>query len=150
MRVTKDDEDTNIPALTGRGYNPGRESGDSGSGRRESMKRVVGNGVVLLLLSMVSLGAGRSEVADAVMRGDRPAARKLVEQHADVNVPQADGATALHWAVFRSDKAMVDLLLRAGANPKAANREGSTPLWLASTNGDAAILEALLKAGADA
>ena len=64
--------------------------------------------------------------------------QKLVEQHADVNAPQADGATALHWAVFRSDKEMVDLLLRAGANPKAANREGSTPLWLASINGDAA------------
>ena len=76
--------------------------------------------------------------------------RKLIEQHADVNAPQADGATALHWAVFRSDKEMVDLLLRAGANPKAANRDGSTPLWLASINGDAAIIEALLKAGADA
>ena len=87
-------------------------------------------------------------------RGDarRPAwpSQKLVEQHADVNAPQADGATALHWAVFRSDKEMVDLLLRAGANPKAANRDGSTPLWLASINGDAAIIEALLKAGADA
>ena len=71
-------------------------------------------------------------------------------QHADVNAPQADGATALHWAVFRSDKETVDLLLRAGANPKAANRDGATPLWLASINGDAAIIEALLKAGADA
>ena len=67
-----------------------------------------------------------------------------------MNAPQADGATALHWAVFRSDKAMVDLLLRAGANPKAANRDGATPLWLASINGDAPIIEALLKAGADA
>ena len=84
------------------------------------------------------------------MRGDRAAVRKLVEQHADVNAPQADGATALHWAVFRSDKEMVDLLIRAGANAKAANREGSTPLWLASINGDAAIIAALLKAGADA
>ena len=64
---------------------------------------------------------------------------KLIDQHADVNAPQADGATALHWAVFQSDKEMVELLLHAGANPKAANREGSTPLWLASMNGDAAI-----------
>ncbi len=67
-----------------------------------------------------------------------------------MNVPQADGATALHWAVFRSDKEMVDLLLHAGANAKAANRDGSTPLWLASVNGDAAIVAALLNAGADA
>jgi len=89
-------------------------------------------------------------VADAVMRGDQPAVEKLIEQHADVNAPQNDGATALHWAVFRSDKALVELLLHAGANPKAANREGSTPLWLACINGDAPIIAALLAAGADA
>jgi uncharacterized protein len=114
-------------------------------------RQLVGSSVVLLCLSLGILSAaGTSEVADAVMRGDQLAVQKLVEQHADVNVPQADGATALHWAVFRSDKAMVDLLLRAGANPKAANRDGSTPLWLASINGDGPIIEALIKAGADA
>src|SRR5580704_7973713 len=104
----------------------------------------------LLLLPIALFGGGPSDVADAVMHGDPVAARKLIEQHADVNAPQADGATALHWAVFRSDKEMVDLLLGAGANAKAANREGSTPLWLASVNGDTAIVGALLKAGADA
>jgi ankyrin repeat protein len=110
-----------------------------------------GSSVVLLCLSIfIVSAAGTSEVADAVMRGDQAAVQKLVDQHADVNVPQADGATALHWAVFRSDKAMVELLLRAGANPKAANRDGSTPLWLASINGDGPIIEALIKAGADA
>jgi len=122
------------------------------------MKRAFGSialsGVGLLSLfqvaSTVSFGAGRSEVADAVMRGDKPAVQKLVEQHADVNAPQADGATALHWAVFRSDKEMVDILLRAGANAKAANRDGATPLWLASVNGDAAIIASLLSGGADA
>jgi ankyrin repeat protein len=106
--------------------------------------------VVLLLLPIALFGAGRSDVADAVMHGDKAAVRKLIEQHADVSAPQPDGATGLHWAVFRSDKVMVDILLRAGANPKAANREGSTPLWLASVNGDAAIVDALIKAGADA
>jgi ankyrin repeat protein len=112
------------------------------------MKRFVTLG--FLLLPLTSFAAGRSDVADALMRGDLAGARKLVEQHADVNAAQADGATPLHWAIFRSDKDLVDLLLRAGANPKAANREGSTPLWLASVNGDAAVLTALLKAGADA
>jgi len=84
------------------------------------------------------------------MNGDRIAVEKLVAQHADVNAPQADGATALHWAVFQSDKAMLDLLIHAGANPTVANREGSTPLWLACINGNAPFIEALLKAGADA
>ncbi|HEY7391448.1 MAG TPA: ankyrin repeat domain-containing protein [Bryobacteraceae bacterium] len=103
-----------------------------------------------LLLCTTAFAATHSDVADAVMNGDTAAAERLIAQHADVNAPQGDGATALHWAVFHSDKAMVDLLLNAGANPKAANREGSTPLWLAGINGDAAIISALLKAGADA
>jgi len=106
--------------------------------------------LALLLLPIALFGAVRSDVADAVMHGDKAAVLKLIEQHADVSAAQADGATGLHWAVFRSDKEMVEILLRAGANPKAANREGSTPLWLASVNGDAPVIEALLKAGADA
>src|SRR5580692_9530099 len=113
------------------------------------MKRTA-TAFVFLLLPVVSFGAGPSEVADAAMRGDKAALQKLVGQKADVNAPQADGATALHWAVFQSDKDMVNVLLRAGANAKAANREGATPLWLASVNGDAAIIEALIKGGADA
>ena len=104
---------------------------------------------LLLTASIVVFAAGRSDVADAAMRGDKAALKTLLEQHADVNAPQADGATAVHWAVFKSDKEMLDLLLKAGASPKAANREGATPLWLASVNGDAPIVTALLKAGAD-
>jgi len=104
---------------------------------------------LFLTASVVSFGAGRSDVADAAMRGDKAAVQTLVGQHADVNAPQADGATAVHWAVFKSDKEMLDLLLKAGASPKIANREGATPLWLASVNGNASIVDALIKAGAD-
>src|SRR5713101_9921307 len=39
--------------------------------------------------------ASRSEVADAVMKGDRTAVRTLLQRKADVNAPQVDGATAL-------------------------------------------------------
>src|SRR5438552_9225129 len=114
-----------------------------------SVRRILGSGVALLLLSTASLSAVRSEVADAAMRGDHAAVRTLLAQHADVNAPQADGATALHWAAYRGDKALADLLIRAGEDVKAANREGATPLWLASVNGDAAIIAALISAGAD-
>jgi len=112
------------------------------------MKRTVA--IFLLLLPAAVFAAAPAEVADAVERGDKTAVQKLISSHADVNAPQADGATALHWAVHRSDKEMVDMLLKAGANPKVANRDGSTPLWLASINGDAAILNALLEHGGDA
>ena len=47
----------------------------------------------------------QSDVADAAMRGDTAAVRALLAQKADVNAPQADGATALHWAVYRGDTA---------------------------------------------
>jgi uncharacterized protein len=114
------------------------------------MRRVFKASCLTLALAVAALGAAPSPVADAASTGDRAALQKLIQQHADVNAPQGDGATALHWAVFYGDKQMVDVLLRAGANPKAANREGSTPLWLACINGDAAIITALLNAGADA
>ena len=75
--------------------------------------------------------------------------RALLQQRVDVNTPEADGTTALHWAAHRDDLDTVDLLIRAGANVKAANRYGVTPLSLACENGNAAIVERLLKAGAD-
>ena len=82
---------------------------------------------------------GKSDVADAAdARRHGGRARRCSQQKADVNAPQADGATALHWAVYRGDTELADLLIDAGANAKAANREGATPLWLASVNGDAA------------
>jgi ankyrin repeat protein len=114
------------------------------------LRRMLGVGGVLLLLSTLNLSAGRSDVADAASRGDKVTVRALLAQHADVNATEADGATALHWAAFRGDKELADILIRAGANSKAVNREGATPLWLASVNGDAAMIAALLAAGADA
>jgi len=107
-------------------------------------------GVLLLgLVTSVGLLAAKTDVADAAMRGDKAAVQKMISQKIDVNAPQADGATALHWAVFHGDKELVQLLVRAGANVKAANREGATPLWLASVIGDASILSALIEGGAD-
>jgi uncharacterized protein len=84
------------------------------------------------------------------MNGDRVAVQSLVQQKADVNAAQADGATAIQWAVYRDDLEMAGVLLAAGANIKLANREGATPLYLAALHGSAPMIETLLKAGADA
>ena len=94
--------------------------------------------------------AGRADVADAVMHGDQAALRRLVQQKADVNAAQVDGATALHWAVYRDDVAAARLLLNAGASVDVQNREGITPLYMAAAYGHPAMIEMFLKAGANA
>ncbi len=96
------------------------------------------------------LSGANSPVADAAMRGDAAAVRTLLTQKADVNLPQADGATAIQWAAYRNDLALADLLIAAKADVKAANRDGATPLRLAATYGSADMINRLIKAGADA
>jgi uncharacterized protein len=103
-----------------------------------------------LALAFANAAAAQSDVADAAMRRDDAAVRRLVQDGADVNGAQADGATALHWAAYHGDAGSAKLLLEAGANASAANREGSTPMWLAASQGDATMIAALLTGGADA
>src|SRR5262245_25450178 len=68
-------------------------------------------------------------VADAAQRNAAAAVKKLIAQGADVNVPEGDGMTALHWAAEHGDSAMTAALLRAHANVKATTRIGDyTPL----------------------
>jgi len=88
-------------------------------------------------------------VADAAMKGDKAAVQTLIRQKADVNLPQADGATAIQWAAYRNDLDIADLLIAAKADVKAPNHDGATPLRLASINGSAPMIQRLLKAGAD-
>ena len=66
------------------------------------VRRVLGC-CVIVLLSVVNVGAAGSEVADAVMKRNREAVRSLLQRKADVNAPQIDGTTALHWAVRLDD-----------------------------------------------
>jgi ankyrin repeat protein len=88
-----------------------------------------------------------SPLADAVQRGDKQAVRALLRKNADVNAPQADGATALHWAAYRGDAESVAALIRAGANVRARNNYGVTPLALAAQQGSAPVIDLLLEAG---
>ena len=75
-----------------------------------------------LLLSLASVDAAGADarLVDAVKAADKPAVRALLEQRVDVNAPEADGTTALHWAANKDDSEVVDLLIRAGAGHKRA------------------------------
>jgi uncharacterized protein len=93
--------------------------------------------------------AGPISIADAAMRGDRADVLALIKQGADVNAPQGDGVTALHWAARHGDADLVAALVAAGANARAATSFGAqTPLHLAAERGAGAVVAALLKAGA--
>jgi uncharacterized protein len=85
----------------------------------------------------------------AVKRRDVAAVRSLVQARVNVNNPEGDGTTALHWAVQADDIEMTMALIESGANVTLANRLGVTPLALAATNGSARLIDVLLKAGAN-
>jgi ankyrin repeat protein len=97
-------------------------------------ERFLISGALVIFTTAVIGGAARanSPVADAVMKGDHATLVKLLQQKADVNAPQVDGATALHRAVYREDLDAADRL-RAGATVDVTNREGATPRWSRST-----------------
>src|SRR5262245_28561758 len=89
--------------------------------------------------------AGReTPLISAVKAGDIAAVRTLIKE---INSPETDGTTALHWAVREDNLEIIRLLLRSGANVKAANRYGVTPLSLAAESGNAAVIELLLREG---
>jgi ankyrin repeat protein len=108
-------------------------------------------GAVLGLVVVMSRPATAITLSlpDAVERRDAAAVRALLQQHIDVNAPQGDGTTALHWAARWDDLETAGLLLRAGADVDSKTDLGVTPLWLACQNGSARTVQALVAGGAD-
>ncbi len=107
-------------------------------------------GLAVVVMSAMGLAADAdTRLVEAVRGRDAAKVRVLLQQGVDVNVSQADGTTALHWASHWNDLETAGLLIRAGANPNAFNELGVAPLSLACTNASAAMLIKLLEAGAD-
>src|SRR5262252_948190 len=104
---------------------------------------------LMLCGAIVHGDAGPMTIADAAMRGDRSDVQTLIKQGVDVNAPQGDGVTALHWAARHGDVEMATMLVAAHANAKAETRFGAyTPLHLAAERGSAPIVKALISVGA--
>jgi ankyrin repeat protein len=113
-------------------------------------KRLVLRGLWLVPALTASLLSAEPDrrVADAAKVRDAQGVALLIGQNVDVNVPQADGATALHWAVHWDDIGLVRQLLVAGASVRALNDYGVMPLFLAATNGSAPMIDLLISGGA--
>jgi ankyrin repeat protein len=101
-----------------------------------------------LVLSPV-VRAAVPPLVDAAKRDDVQVVAALIKAHADVNVRQPDGATALHWAAHHDDLPLASMLLAAGARPGAADDTGTTPLFLACMNRSRAMVTLLLDRKAD-
>ena len=112
-------------------------------------RRTAGLALAALAVAGTALGAERATVADAVEHRDPTTVRTLLKTGGNVNAPQVDGTTALHWAAYHDDAEMAALLVKAGANVNTVNRYGIPPLAVACTNGNATMVKLLLDAGAD-
>jgi ankyrin repeat protein len=104
---------------------------------------------IAALLASAAWQTASASIAAAARDGDLDEVRKLIAAGTDVNVPEADGTSALLWAAHQSSPDLVRTLLKAGADANAANGFGVTPLLEASRYGDAETIRALLDGGAD-
>ena len=118
-----------------------------------NLRRIAGLSILLLGVAAAAWAAPEADdptLADAAERGNSALVRTLLDAGANVNAPQVDGMTALHWAVYHDDAETAGLLIRSGANVNAENRYGVPPLSVAATNGSADIVALLLDAGGNA
>ncbi|MGH9241943.1 MAG: ankyrin repeat domain-containing protein, partial [Vicinamibacterales bacterium] len=114
------------------------------------MPRVLLVLLVLGTLPLPTAAAADERLTQAAARANLPLVRQLLAARADVNAPDADGTTPLHWAVWADHPEIVDELLRAGASAASPNTFGVTPIYTAAERGNARIIRRLLAAGAKA
>ena len=78
-------------------------------------------------------------------RGHANVVQVLVQRGADMDVPNAQGLTALHFATHRGYKTVVQELLAYGSRVKARDDHDDIPLHFASAEGHIEIMQMLLK-----
>ncbi len=69
--------------------------------------------------------------------------KTLISYGADLNITEANGATALHGAVYHGNLESVKILMEAGADPNKQDNFGNTPLSLAKKTNNTSILALL-------
>jgi uncharacterized protein len=129
--------DPNIPTMR----MPGRvRTGDVGERAVADISPLppipVGGPAVAPLLAASGQGYGEGFAANHhrfAPGGMLAAVKYLVEElHADVNVRDHEGNTALHNAAARGDNEMIEYLVSKGADPKIVNRAGQTTVDMAN------------------
>lgn len=90
------------------------------------------------------------DIVKATQYGAIARVKELVEAGWDVNQPDHETVTLLHWAAINNRREIVDYLVERGARVDAIGGElQSTPLQWASRQGHLEAVVALVRAGAD-
>ena len=118
--------------------------------KRKTIKIALVSRFSFFVLSFaVSVSAADMRLVEAARGNNHTVAIALISQKVDVNVSEADGTTALHWAIHNDDVDLARQLIRAGADVHAKNQYGATPMSEAATVADTAMLSNLIEGGAD-
>jgi ankyrin repeat protein len=123
---------------------------------RDPVENLVHRHLVILTLVLLTATAAHA----AQVPAEQALLAALKQQHWDVaqtilagrvniNAPEPDGSTALHWAVHFDRTDLAGRLIRAGANVNAATDLGVTALSLACENASPGMVTLLLQAGAN-
>lgn len=90
------------------------------------------------------------DIIKAVQYGATARVAELVEAGCDVNIPDSDTVTLLHWASINNRTEIVKLLLEKSAKVDAIGGDlNATPLQWAVRQGHLATVVLLMNAGAD-
>ena len=79
----------------------------------------------------------------------REVAKLLIESGADLNVPDRNGRTPLHWCIKLGNEEVSNLLVEAGAELNLADRHGVTPLHEVALSGSTMVAQLLIDCDAD-
>jgi hypothetical protein len=79
--------------------------------------------------------------------GLRPIVQMALEIGDDIEAPDEEGRTALHWASERGHVKIVDMLLTHGADPENRTHAGWSSLHFAAQQGHAETIKVLLRNG---
>lgn len=80
---------------------------------------------------------------------DKEFLNRLIANNVEVNYPDFDGNTPLHYATMNNNLNAVEYLLENGANTNVKNKDGITPLHIAVKTKNYDIVAKLLSFGAD-
>lgn len=92
---------------------------------------------------------GGSPVYEAIKRGDRAEALRLIATKARINEFSQAGLTPLFQAMWRRDDELVDALLKNGADPHKITRHDRSSLNLAASVGSLSLVKKLHALGVD-